>query len=59
MRTVFCGYLGEKLFLKENNELFIFLNTVNMVKSEIFARILFSRIALKDTFVTLKIATRT
>ena len=28
------------------------------VNSEIFARILFSRIALKDIFVTLKLATR-
>ena len=29
-----------------------------IINSEIFARILFSRIALKDIFVTLKIATR-
>ena len=31
---------------------------VNTVNSEIFMRILFSGIALKDIFVTLKIATR-
>ena len=33
----------------------VLLSTVN---SEIFARILFSRIALKDIYSTLKIATR-